>query len=429
MNKNVSLVTLGCAKNLVDSEYLITGLKHVGYTIDADINKSDTIIINTCGFLDIAREESINKIIEIEKRKKEGKVEKVIVMGCLSERYGDDIQKELPLIDKFFGSEEHEAVIKYISGKPFSLDDPDIIRASLTPSHYSYLKIAEGCDNGCSFCSIPLMRGLQKSQPLRWNVEEAKRLASRGVKELLVIAQDSTSYGWDLSPKTSLHELMIELDKIDGLEWLRLHYAHPAHLHREMIAQFSHLDKLIPYIDMPIQHGSDKMLQLMRRGLKSDGIRKRIENLRKANDKIALRTSIIVGHPDETEQDFRDMMNLISEVQFDRLGVFQYSHEESTHAADTMEDNVPKEVKQARFDETMALQQKINFEKNKNLVNTNQKVLIDVVKDGLSLGRTFRDSPQIDNYVKINQNLEVGKFYDIHVTSAEEYDLTGEIVG
>ena len=184
------------------------------------------------------------------------------------------------------------------------------------------------------------MRGLQKSQPLRWNVEEAKRLASRGVKELLVIAQDSTCYGWDLNPKTSLHELMIELDKIDGLEWLRLHYAHPAHLHREMIAQFSHLDKLIPYIDMPIQHGSDKMLQLMRRGLKSDRIRKRIENLRKANDKIALRTSIIVGHPDETEQVFRDMMNLISEVQFDRLGVFQYSHEESTHAADTMEDNV-----------------------------------------------------------------------------------------
>ena len=339
--------------------------------------------------------------------------------------------KKIPItrVNKFFGSEEHEAVIKYISGKPFSLDDPDIIRASLTPSHYSYLKIAEGCDNGCSFCSIPLMRGLQKSQPLRWNVEEAKRLASRGVKELLVIAQDSTSYGWDLSPKTSLHELMIELDKIDGLEWLRLHYAHPAHLHREMIAQFSHLDKLIPYIDMPIQHGSDKMLQLMRRGLKSDGIRKRIENLRKANDKIALRTSIIVGHPDETEQDFRDMMNLISEIQFDRLGVFQYSHEESTHAADTMEDNVPKEVKQARFDETMALQQKINFEKNKNLINTDQKVLIDVVKDGLSLGRTFRDSPQIDNYVKINQNLEVGKFYNIHVTSAEEYDLTGEIVG
>ena len=239
MGKNISLITLGCAKNLVDSEYLITGLKHVGYQINSNVDKSSIVIINTCGFLDIAREESINKIIEIENKKKKGDLEKVIVMGCLSERYGDQLQKELPLIDKFFGSEDHEAVIKYISGKPFSLDDPDIIRASLTPNHYSYLKIAEGCDNGCSFCSIPLMRGLQKSQPLRWNVEEAKRLVSRGVKELLVIAQDSTSYGWDLEPKTSLHELMIELDKIDGLEWLRLHYAHPAHLHREMIHQFS----------------------------------------------------------------------------------------------------------------------------------------------------------------------------------------------
>ena len=428
MDKNISLITLGCAKNLVDSEYLITGLKHVGYQINSNVDESSIVIINTCGFLDIAREESINKIIEIENKKKKGDLEKVIVMGCLSERYGDQLQKELPLIDKFFGSEDHEAVIKYISGKPFSLDDPDIIRASLTPNHYSYLKIAEGCDNGCSFCSIPLMRGLQKSQPLRWNVEEAKRLVSRGVKELLVIAQDSTSYGWDLEPKTSLHELMIELDKIDGLEWLRLHYAHPAHLHREMIHQFSCLEKLIPYIDMPIQHGSDKMLQLMRRGLKSDGIKKRIESLRRANEKMALRTSIIVGHPDETDKDFQDLIDLIKEVQFDRLGVFQYSHEENTHAADAMEDNVPKQVKEERFKEIMALQQKINFEKNKDLVNTKQKVLIDVVKDGMSLGRTFRDSPQIDNYVKIHQNLEIGKFYNIHVTSSEEYDLTGKVV-
>ena len=340
MNKNISLITLGCAKNLVDSEYLITGLKHVGYQINSNIDESSIVIINTCGFLDIAREESINKIIEIENKKKKGDLEKVIVMGCLSERYGDQLQKELPLIDKFFGSEDHEAVIKYISGKPFSLDDPDIIRASLTPSHYSYLKIAEGCDNGCSFCSIPLMRGLQKSQPLRWNVEEAKRLVSRGVKELLVIAQDSTSYGWDLEPKTSLHELMIELDKIDGLQWLRLHYAHPAHLHREMIHQFSCLEKLIPYIDMPIQHGSDKMLQLMRRGLKSDGIKKRIESLRQANEQIALRTSIIVGHPDETDKDFQDLIDLITDVQFDRLGVFQYSEEEGTHGAEAFTDDV-----------------------------------------------------------------------------------------
>ena len=427
MSKQASLITLGCAKNLVDSEYLITGLKHVGYKINSNTSGSDVVIINTCGFLDIAREESIDKIVEIDELKKQGVIEKIIVMGCLSERYGEQLQKELPNVDKFFGSEEHEAVIKYLSGKSFNLDDPDIIRASLTPKHYSYLKIAEGCDNACSFCSIPLMRGLQKSQPLRWNVEEAKRLASRGVKELLVIAQDSTSYGWDASPKTSLHELFSELDKIDGLEWLRLHYAHPSNLHREMIKHFGNLDKLIPYIDMPIQHGADKMIKIMKRGLKSDGIKKKIEALRKVNDNIAIRTSIIVGHPGETDKEFQELLDFISDIEFDRLGVFQYSHEENTLAGDVMKDEVPKEIKQERFDQIMALQQMINFKKNKKSVGSTQRVLIDVSKDNFSLGRTFRDSPTIDNYVKIEKKLDIGKFYDVDITSAQEYDLIGKV--
>ena len=427
MSKQASLITLGCAKNLVDSEYLITGLKHVGYKINPNTSGSDVVIINTCGFLDIAREESIDKIVEIDELKQQGVIDKVIVMGCLSERYGDELQKELPNVDKFFGSEEHEAVIKYLSGKSFNLDDPDIIRASLTPKHYSYLKIAEGCDNACSFCSIPLMRGLQKSQPLRWNIEEAKRLASRGVKELLVIAQDSTSYGWDASPKTSLHELFSELDKIDGLEWLRLHYAHPSNLHREMIKHFGSLDKLIPYIDMPIQHGADKMIKIMKRGLKSDGIKKKIDALRKVNDNIAIRTSIIVGHPGETDKEFQELLDFISDIEFDRLGVFQYSHEENTLAGDMMKDELPKEIKQERFDQIMALQQTINFKKNKALVGTTQNVLIDVSKDNFSLGRTFRDSPTIDNYVKIEKKLDIGKFYDIDITSAQEYDLIGKV--
>ena len=427
MSKQASLITLGCAKNLVDSEYLITGLKHVGYKINPNTSGSDVVIINTCGFLDIAREESIDKIVEIDELKQQGVIDKVIVMGCLSERYGEELQKELPNVDKFFGSEEHEAVIKYLSGKSFNLDDPDIIRASLTPKHYSYLKIAEGCDNACSFCSIPLMRGLQKSQPLRWNVEEAKRLASRGVKELLVIAQDSTSYGWDASPKTSLHELFSELDKIDGLEWLRLHYAHPSNLHREMIKHFGNLDKLIPYIDMPIQHGADKMIKIMKRGLKSDGIKKKIDALRKVNDNIAIRTSIIVGHPGETDKEFQELLDFISDIEFDRLGVFQYSHEENTLAGDIMKDEVPKEIKQERFDQIMALQQVINFKKNKKLVGSTQKVLIDVSKDNFSLGRTFRDSPTIDNYVKIEKKLDIGEFYDIDITSAQEYDLIGKV--
>ena len=319
-------------------------------------------------------------------------------------------------------------MIKFISGKSFNLDDPDIIRASLTPKHYSYLKIAEGCDNACSFCSIPLMRGLQKSQPLKWNVQEAERLASRGVKELLIIAQDSTSYGWDATPKTSLHELFSELDKVEGIEWLRLHYAHPSNLHRKMIEQFKNLKKLIPYIDMPIQHGADKMLKIMRRGLKSDGIKKKIDSLRNINDDIAIRTSIIVGHPGETDKEFNELLKFISEVEFDRLGVFQYSHEEDTLAGNMMQDDVPKKVKRERFEETMALQQKINLKKNQSLLGTKQKILIDVAKDGFSLGRTYRDSPTVDNYVKINTELETGKFYNVKIEKALEYDLVGKVI-
>jgi len=426
--KNVSVVTLGCAKNLVDSEYLITGLKHIGYQMVNDVDNSSIVIINTCGFLDVAREESIEKILEIEQKKRDGLIDKIIVMGCLAERYGDELQKEISGVDKFFGSEEHEAVIKFISGKSFNLDDPDIIRASLTPKHYSYLKIAEGCDNACSFCSIPLMRGLQKSQPLKWNVQEAERLASRGVKELLIIAQDSTSYGWDATPKTSLHELFSELDKVEGIEWLRLHYAHPSNLHRKMIEQFKNLKKLIPYIDMPIQHGADKMLKIMRRGLKSDGIKRKIDSLRNINDDIAIRTSIIVGHPGETDKEFNELLKFISEVEFDRLGVFQYSHEEDTLAGNMMQDDVPKKVKRERFEETMALQQKINLKKNQSLLGTKQKILIDVAKDGFSLGRTYRDSPTVDNYVKINTELETGKFYNVKIEKALEYDLVGKVI-
>ena len=426
--KNVSVVTLGCAKNLVDSEYLITGLKHIGYQMVNDLDNSSIVIINTCGFLDVAREESIEKILEIEQKKLDGLIDKIIVMGCLAERYGDELQKEISGVDKFFGSEEHEAVIKFISGKSFNLDDPDIIRASLTPKHYSYLKIAEGCDNACSFCSIPLMRGLQKSQPLKWNIQEAQRLASRGVKELLVIAQDSTSYGWDATPKTSLHELFSELDKVEGIEWLRLHYAHPSNLHRKMIEQFKNLKKLIPYIDMPIQHGADKMLKIMRRGLKSDGIKRKIDSLRNINDNIAIRTSIIVGHPGETDKEFNELLKFISEVEFDRLGVFQYSHEEDTLAGNMMQDEVPKKVKRERFEETMALQQKINLKKNQSLLGTKQKILIDVAKDGFSLGRTYRDSPTVDNYVKINTELETGKFYNVKIEKALEYDLVGKVI-
>ena len=289
------MISLGCAKNLVDSEILLGGLRQENYEIVQKSDDADILIVNTCGFLDIAREESVDVILDAGELRKSNQVEKLVVMGCFSDRYGSELHEELPEVDAFFGTDDHAAVLSYLTGKAHTKDDPDYFRSLLTPNHYAYLKIAEGCDNGCSFCSIPIMRGLQKSQPVAWNVQEAQRLADNGVKELLVIAQDSTSYGWDLTPRSSLHELMDELNEVNGLEWIRLHYAHPAHLHKEMIQRFGQLEKLVSYIDMPVQHGSDKMLKNMRRGLMSDGIRKRIEDLRKVNPDISLRTSIIVA--------------------------------------------------------------------------------------------------------------------------------------
>jgi len=430
MKQKISLISLGCAKNLVDSEVLIGGLKSENYEIVEDKHSSDTIIINTCGFLDVAREESVDSILDCVDLKKQGLVKKVIVMGCFAERYGTDLHKEIPEVDKFFGSADHAKILTYLTGKEFKKDDPDYFRSLLTPNHYAYLKIAEGCDNVCSFCSIPMMRGLQNSSTLEQNLIEAQNLANQGVKELLVIAQDTTSYGWDLSPKASLHELMEVLDRVEGLHWIRLHYAHPAHLNKKMIQKYSQLKKLIPYIDMPTQHGSDKMLKNMKRGLNSDGIKNRIDLLRNANENISIRTSIIVGFPGETDKDFQDLLKFAEDVQFDRLGVFKYSEEEGTSAAVDYKDNVPKDIKQNRYDELMLLQQKINYNKNKSRVNTTENVLVDIVNEneGWSLARSYRDAPEIDNYVKINKILDVGSFYDVIIKKAYEYDVIGEIV-
>ena len=356
MEKNkISLVSLGCAKNLVDSEILIGGLKSEDYKIVNTVEESDTIIVNTCGFLDMAREESVDTILECVDHKKKGDVEKLIVMGCFAERYGTELHKEIPEVDKFFGTADHSKILTYLTGKEYKKDDPDYFRSLLTPNHYAYLKIAEGCDNVCSFCSIPMMRGLQKSNTLEQNLIQVKALVDQGVKELLIIAQDTTSYGWDLSPKSSLHELMEVLDKVEGLDWMRLHYAHPAHLNKKMIEKYSSLKKLIPYIDMPTQHGSDRILKNMKRGLDSSGIKKRIDLLREANNDIAIRTSIIVGFPGETDKDFADLKKFVRDVEFDRLGVFKYSEEEGTSAANDYVDNVPRDIKEERYDELMLL--------------------------------------------------------------------------
>jgi ribosomal protein S12 methylthiotransferase len=424
----VSLVTLGCAKNLVDTEMLVGGLKNNSYEIVEKPLDSDIVIVNTCGFLDKAREESVDTILDLGRLKKEGKIKKLIAMGCFTERYGDAVEEEIPEVDKVFGSEDHASVLTYLTGKDFQKNDPDFQRSTLTPKHYAYLKISEGCDNGCSFCSIPLMRGLQQSQPIAWNVMEAKRLAESGVKELLVIGQDTTTYGWDLEVKKGIHNLFDELDQIEQLEWIRFHYAHPAHLNRKMIERYSTLDRLIPYIDMPVQHGSEKVLKDMRRGLGPDGIKKRIDSLRKINPEIAIRTSIIVGFPGEGDKEFNELLKFMEEVEFDRLGVFTYSEEEGTHGAEVFTDEVPADVKDERKEQVMMLQQSINYKKNKKLVGSTQRVLVDICNEqGTSLGRTYRDSPEIDNYVKIKGKVEPGMFYDVKITDAMEYDLVGEV--
>ena len=428
MSNKISLVSLGCAKNLVDSEILIGGLKSEKYEIVTQIDEADTIIINTCGFLDVAREESVDTILECTELKKQGLVEKLIVMGCFSARYDTELRKEIPEVDQFFGTSDHSEILSYLTGKDFKKNDPNYFRSLLTPKHYAYLKIAEGCDNVCSFCSIPMMRGMQRSNTLEQNLIEVQNLSERGVKELLVISQDTTTYGWDLSPKSSLHELMEVIDKVENIEWIRLHYAHPAHLNRKMIDKFKTLNKLIPYVDMPTQHGADNMLKKMKRGLDSSGIKKRIDLLRNANNNISLRTSMIVGFPGETDKDFDDLVNFIKDVGFDRLGVFKYSEEEGTSAALDYKDDIPKKVKEERYEEVMMIQQKINYDKNKDRIGRKEKVIVDVANEsGWSLARSYRDAPEIDNYVKINQKLNVGEFYNVKIKEAFEYDVIGEL--
>ena len=427
-NNKVSLISLGCAKNLVDSEILKGGFVQENVEMTDDPENADTIIINTCGFLDVAREESINAVLEAAEYKKTGKAEQLVVMGCLSERYPDELKKELPEVDKIFGTNDHRQIISFITGKPYVKDDPMYYRSLMTPKHYAYIKIAEGCDNGCSFCSIPLMRGLQKSRPIKNIVAEAEHLIERGVRELLVIAQDSTSYGWDLEKKVYLSDLIDELDKLpDPLKWIRLHYAHPAHLSQRIIDAMARSEKVVPYLDMPIQHASDKILTSMRRGLGQDGIRNRIERLRKAIPDIALRTTLIVGYPGETEDDFATLCNFLKEIRFDRLGVFTYSEEDNTLAAD-LKDDVPREVKDERLATVQAIQNQISLEKNASMEGKVIDVLIDHKDDNSIIGRSEKDSPDVDQIVVVNGNAEIGEIVKVKISASTEFELSGTVV-
>ncbi|MDG1223318.1 MAG: 30S ribosomal protein S12 methylthiotransferase RimO [Candidatus Marinimicrobia bacterium] len=425
MEKVVNLISLGCAKNLVDSEILLGGINKSELTITKNPEEADTIIVNTCGFLDIAREESVDTILQAAELKKTGKLSELVVMGCLSERYPEEVAAEIPEIDRIFGSNDHRQIISFLTGKDFAKDDPMFFRSLMTPNHYAYIKIAEGCDNACSFCSIPIMRGLQKSRSIPAIMDEATRLANNGTKELLVIAQDSTSYGWDLEKKVYLSDLLKELNTIDEIEWIRVHYAHPAHLSQRIIDAIADCDKVCNYLDMPVQHASDDILKSMKRGLNQEGIRNRISRLRSAVPNIAIRTTLIVGYPGETETHFNELYNFVDEMQFDRLGAFTYSEEEGT-TAEVLEDNVPRETKNDRKNKIIELQHGISLEKNEAFVGKTMKVLVDQCENDIGVGRTEFDSPEIDNIVQINGKVKKGEFVNVKIEKVNEFELIGK---
>ena len=427
--EKINIVTLGCAKNLVDSEVLMTQLKGNKKDVfhqSEDINP-DIVIINTCGFIDKAKQESIDTILKHAKEKEEGIIKKLYVTGCLSERYKDDLKTDIPEVDGFYGTRDLPELLKNFQAKYRNelLGD----RIITTDSHYAYLKISEGCDRPCSFCAIPLMRGRHVSKPIKQIILEAKNLVRNGVREIMLIAQDSTYYGIDIYKKRAMSELLKKLSEVDGLDWIRIHYAYPAGFPMDIIEVMRERDNICNYLDIPLQHGSTNMLKTMKRGITREKTDELIKNIRDINPEIALRTTLIAGHPGETDQDFQEMYDFVERSRFDRLGIFTYSHEEGT-SAHKLQDNVPEQVKRSRSNRIMALQQKISAEKNMNKVGKTVKVLIDRADAINYYGRTEQDSPEVDNEVIIpskEMHLRVGDFYDVKITDSKEYDLIGKV--
>lgn len=426
----VNIVTLGCSKNLVDSEVLLTQLRGNGIETAHESKKDDAniVVINTCGFIDNAKQESIDTILRYVDAKEEGIVEKVYVTGCLSERYKDDLQKEIPDVDAWFGTRDLSRLLKQLNANyKHELVGERILT---NPSHFAYLKISEGCDRPCSFCAIPLMRGKHISKPIEELVLEAKNLAKKGTKELLLIAQDSTYYGLDLYKKRNLAELLNHLADVEGIDWIRLHYAFPTGFPLDVLDVMASRPNICKYLDIPLQHGSTRMLQLMRRGTTREKTEALLNTIREKVSGIAIRTTLIAGHPGETEAEFEEMMNFVETSRFDRLGVFPYSHEDNTHSY-SMADDVPDDVKQARVDQLMDLQQGISLELNQQKIGKTMRVLIDRKEGGSFYGRTEFDSPEVDNEVILdarNNYLRIGDFVTAKITAASEFDLVAEPV-
>ena len=382
------------------------------------------LIINTCGFILPAKEESINTILQAVKLKENGQIKSLVVMGCLSQRYMEELKHELQEVDAFFGVDEISDVAKYLLHK----DAIAAPRSLMTPGHYAFLKIAEGCNNNCAYCAIPLIRGKQVSLTPETILKDAENMVKQGVKELIVIAQDTTTYGWDLGKDVRLTGLLQVLDAMDAFPWIRLHYAHPAHFDPALIDVINKSKNILPYIDIPIQHINTEQIRAMKRGKDGEHIRTLITKLRKEIPNIALRTTVMVGFPGETDEAFNELLDFVKETRFDRLGGFTYSQEEGTPAV-PLGDPIPEGIKQKRLEAIMSVQQEISLEKNQSLIGSTQKVLIDVYDKttGDSYGRTFRDSPDIDNRVIIPRELKKGEFYDVEITDAVDYDLLGDV--
>ncbi len=428
--KKINVITLGCSKNTVDSEHLMARLAAAGYEVlfDSDRTDAKVVVINTCGFIGDAKQESIDMILRAAAAKQAGKIERLFVVGCLSERYADELRAEIPEVDDYFGARTWDGIVRALGAS----EDPALAteRRLTTPKHYAYLKISEGCNWKCGYCAIPLIRGGHVSVPMEELEEEARKLAAQGVRELMVIAQDTTYYGIDLYGRRMLAELLRRLCRIDGIEWIRLHYAYPAGFPDEVIDVMASEPKICKYLDIPFQHISDAQLASMhRRHTKAEAM-ELIGRLRGAIPDLALRTTLLVGYPGETEADFEELLAFVREVRFERLGVFPYSEEEGTWSAENLRDNVPEEVKQRRAERIMALQNEISLDNNRRRVGRTERVIIDSRQGDWYVGRTQYDSPEVDQEILIpasERRLLRGHFYDVTVTSAADYDLYGEI--
>ena len=428
LKKNkVNVITLGCSKNIFDSEVMMAQLKANRFDVvhESQDLDSEIVIINTCGFIESAKEESINAIIEYAEAKKTGDLDKLYVTGCLSQRYGLELEQEIPEVDSFFGTKELPKLLKTLKADyKYELVGERLLT---TPNHFAYFKIAEGCDRPCSFCAIPLMRGKHRSTPIEDLVKSAKILVERGTKELILIAQDLTYYGLDLYKKRNLSELLKNLSDIKGLDWIRLHYAYPAGFPMDVLKVMAERENICNYLDMPLQHGSTEMLKSMRRGITREKTSELLSEIRQQVPNIAVRTTLITGYPGERESHFEEMKEWVAESQFDRLGCFTYSHEENTHAYGLVDD-VPMELKKARAEEIMETQSAISLQKNQLMIGKSYKVLIDREEGGYYVGRTEFDSPEVDNEVlikKMDNDLKVGEFFNIEIEKADFYDLYG----